>query len=236
MGSQEEGQSRRRDFQKKTDEDIDSFLAKRDFAKTNQPATAKTVAEPRPAPEPVPAKAQAEETQTDLDSETEEQIKAARSSRAQLESAHEIAILRKKSHSLAHRAAKFFHKYKSDEARAQKLTSKAVAHREKSAKLREKGTGLKNRGKELESELGGAATGASGMSPESIRDKMAVMDRNAAKQDALAYKHDMKAASLTEKATKFRTRAARWLEQNKIHELEARRYAKRADVLEKADV
>jgi hypothetical protein len=236
MGSQEEGQSRRKDFQKKTDEDIDSFLAKRDFAKKNQPATTKEAAAPEPPAEPAQAKPAAEEKPTDLDKETEEQIKAARTSRAQLESAHEIALLRKKSHSLAHKAAKFFHKYKADEARAQKLTSKAVAHREKSGKLREKGTGFKSKGKELESELSGAAAGTSGMSPESIRDKMAVMDRRAAKQEAMAHKHDMKAAVLTEKATKFKTRAAKWLEQNKIHELEARRYAKRADVLEKADI
>ena len=47
---------------------------------------------------------------------------------------------------------------------------------------------------------------------------------------------ESKAAAQGAKAAKFRTRAAKFLEQNKLFESEARRYAKRADNLEKAGV
>ena len=56
----------------------------------------------------------------------------------------------------------------------------------------------------------------------------------AAKADAIARKFEAKAAVQTEKAAKYRTRAAKFLEKNKLHESESRTYGKRADNLEKA--
>jgi len=83
-------------------------------------------------------------------------------------------------------------------------------------------------------ELRGAAQGKGDLSPEALRNKMAVFERKAAKADAVGKKFESKAADQTEKAAKYRTRAAKFLEKSKLHESEARMYAKRADNLEKA--
>jgi len=236
MSAQEEAPGRKKEFQKRTDEDIDSFLARRDFTKSVPPPPAKVTPEPAPAkPVEAPKKpAEPEEPKEASDEEREEQIRAARTSRADLEAAHDVALLRKKAHAMGHKAAKFYHKYKLNEAKAQKCTAKAVAFREKAGEKKEKAEGFKAQEKEYEAELSGAASGGSDLSPEAIRTKIAHMERKAAKMNEHARKNESKAAAQTEKAAKFKTRAAKFLEQNKLHEVDAKRYAKRADNLERA--
>ncbi len=228
MGAQEDS-ARKREFQKKTDEDIDSFIARKDFSKSvpAQPAKTPVEATREKAPPPPEKKEPSEEEQ-------EEQIKLARTSRAQLEAYHDVVLLRKKAHAYGHRAAKFYHKHKANEAKAQKCSARAVAYREKAAERRDKSRNFKDRAKEYEAELSGAAQGKTELSPESLRTKAATMERKSAKQEEMAKKFEARAAVQTAKASKFRTRAAKFLEQNKLNESEARLYAKRADNLEKA--
>jgi len=236
MGAQEDS-AKRKEFQKKTDEDIDSFLSRSDFQRTSQPAASRPPVEPTPRPLATPVKAHAAEEKGELtDEDHEKQITAARSSRADSEAYQDVAILRKKSHAFGHKAAKLFHKYKANEARAQKCSARAVAYREKAAKRKEKAKSLKEMAREYEVELSGAAQSGSELSPESLRTKIATMERKVAKQEELARKNESKASQQTAKAAKYRTRGAKFLEQNKLFESEARRYAKRADNLEKASV
>lgn len=229
MGSQEEGLNRKKDFQKRSDDDIDLFLGRRESARTvatDKDQGAKQSPQ-QSKPEP-PVKKEIS------DDEHDDQIKAARVGRAQAEAYRDVAILRKKAHVFNHKAAKAFHKYKKNEAAAQKCSARAVAYREKAETRRERANEYRLTEKEFEAELRGAATGKSDLSPESLRTKIAHMERKAAKQDEVAHKYEAKAASQTERAAKFKTRAAKFLEQNKLNESEGRMYAKRADNLERA--
>jgi hypothetical protein len=229
MGSQEEGVNRKKDFQKRSDEDIDLFLGRRESSRTVAPEKDKDPkqAEATEKREPSPKKEISDE-------EHEDQIKAARMGRAQAEAYRDVALLRKKAHAFNHKAAKAFHKYKKNEAAAQKCSARAVAYREKAEARRDRAREYRLTEKEFEAELKGAATGKSDLSPESLRTKIAHMERKAAKQDEVAHKYEAKAASQTEKSAKFKTRAAKFLEQNKLDESEGRMYAKRADNLERA--
>ena len=236
MGAQEDS-ARRKEFQKKTDEDIDSFLSRSDFQRSSQPVTSKPPVEPAPKSYEAPPKAPPAEEKKELtDEDHEKQITAARSSRAESEAYQDVAILRKKSHAFGHKAAKFYHKYKANEAKAQKCSARAVAYREKAAERKERSKSFREMAKEYEVELSGAAQGTTELSPESLRTKVATIERKVAKQEELAHKNESKAATQTAKAAKFRTRGAKFLEQNKLFESESRRYAKRADNLEKASM
>ena len=236
MGAQEDS-AKRKEFQKKTDEDIDSFLSRSDFQRSPQPVTSKPPVEPAPRPYEAPPKAPPAEEKKELtDEDHEKQITAARSSRAESEAYQDVAILRKKSHAFGHKAAKFYHKYKANEAKAQKCSARAVAYREKAAERKERSRSFKEMAKEYEVELSGAAQGTTELSPESLRTKVATMERKVAKQEEIARKNESKAAAQTAKAAKYRTRGAKFLEQNKLFESESRRYAKRADNLEKASM
>jgi len=236
MGAQEDS-AKRKEFQKKTDEDIDSFLSRSDFQRSPQPVASKPPVEPAPKPYEAPPKAPPAEEKKELtDEDHEKQITAARSSRAESEAYQDVAILRKKSHAFGHKAAKFYHKYKANEAKAQKCSARAVAYREKAAERKERSKSFNEMAKEYEVELSGAAQGTTELSPESLRTKVATMERKVAKQEEIARKNESKAATQTAKAAKYRTRGAKFLEQNKLFESESRRYAKRADNLEKASM
>jgi len=230
MGSQEEGLFRKRDFQKRTDDDIDAFLGKKEVAKTTQaePASAAVT------PQPVQTLAEPAAPREVSDEEHEAAIRAARSSRAAAEAYHDVAVLRKKGHNHSHKAAQFHHKYKHFEAKAQKCQARAVAYREKSAARLEGARDYRESTKDYDAELKGAATGKSDLSPEALRTKMASSEKRAAKQDEISRKYDKKAAAQTEKGAKYRSKALKFLEKSKIHEGESRMYAKRADNLEKA--
>ena len=117
MATQED-QPKRREFQKKTDEDIDSFLSRSEFSKTQQPAKAAATS-PQPTPPPPPPEAEKkpvapEEKREYTEEEHEDQIRAARSSRAEAEAYHDVAVLRKKAHAFSHKAGKFYHKYRAN--------------------------------------------------------------------------------------------------------------------------
>ena len=231
MSPSEDSTVKKKDFQRTKDDDLDLFLARKDQAKSPAPESSK---------KPETAKAQqadAEESEAvkELsDDEHEQQIKDARTGRVQAEAYHDVTVLRKKAHEHSHRAAKFFHKYKTNEAKRQKCSSRAVAYREKADAKRETAKEYRTQAKEYDMELRGAAQGGSDLSPEALRNKMAVQERKAAKSDAVAKKYEAKAAIQTEKAAKYRTRAAKFLEKSKLHESESRTYGKRADNLEKA--
>ncbi len=239
MGAQEE-QAKRREFQRRTDEDIDSFLARQDMSKTSQPeapSSSRAGAEPSQAGKQeakLPEKKQAPVEIPEPDQE--DQIRAARASRAEREAYQDVAVLRKKAHAFGHKAAKMYHKYKANEAKAQKCSAKAVAYREKAAERKERATGFREKVKEYQAELSGAAQGKTELNPESLRTKMAQMERKIAKHEEVAGRNEAKAADQSARAARFKTKAAKFLEQNKLFESESRLYAKRADNLEKAGV
>jgi hypothetical protein len=219
----------KKDFQKSTDDDIDDFLTKKSSS-TGSSAAKKADEEPSAQPQKRKEEAKPEES----DEDKEEQIRVARSSRAQAEAYQDVAILRKKAHEHSHKAAKLYHKYKANQARAQRCSSRAVSLREKSDERQEKAKGHRSCIKEYEDELAGAAGEDSDLSPEALQTKIANLERKAAKQEEKARKHERGASLQTEKAAKFRSRAARFLEKSRLHDSEARMFTKRADNLERA--
>jgi len=239
MGAQEE-QAKRREFQRRTDEDIDKFLAREDVSRTSQTRASSA---PRESSEPPttrsqePKQVEKKEAPTEIhEPDQEDQIRAARTSRAEREAYQDVAVLRKKAHAFGHKAAKMYHKYKANEAKAQKCSAKAVAYREKAAERKERAEGFREKARECQAELSGAAQGKTELSPESLRTKIAQMERKIAKQEEVAGRNESKAADQSARAAKFKTKAAKFLEQNKLFESESRLYAKRADNLEKAGV
>ncbi len=240
MGAQEE-QAKRREFQRRTDDDIDKFLAREDVSKTSQ---TKASSSSRECSEPSPVTSQGskkpvekKDAVTEIpEPDQEDQIRAARTSRAEREAYQDVAVLRKKAHAFGHKAAKMYHKYKANEAKAQKCSAKAVAYREKAAERKEKAEGFREKAREYQAELSGAAQGKTELSPESLRTKIAQMERKIAKQEEVVGRNESKAADQSARAAKFKTKAAKFLEQNKLFESESKLYAKRADNLEKAGV
>jgi hypothetical protein len=230
MSPVEDSTYKKKDFQRTKDDDLDLFLTKKDKSRS---ATSGPV-ERRETAKPVKEQPDDETPVEISDEEHEDEIKAARTGRAQAEAYHDVAVLRKKAHEHSHKAAKFFHKYRSNEARRQKCSSRAVAYREKADEKREKAKEHRTQVKEYDIELRGAAKGDVDLSPEALRNKMATFEKKAAKADSIGKKYEAKAAVQTEKAAKYRTRAAKFLEKSKLHESESRMYTKRADNLEKA--
>jgi len=230
MSPSEDSTYRKKDFQRTKGDDLDDFLTKKDQSRTVAPGPADKGEPAKPS-----QRSPKEETSGDIsDDEHDDQIKAARTGRAEAEAYHDVAVLRKKAHEHSHKAAKFFHKYKSNEANRQKCSSRAVAYREKADDKREKAKEYRTQVKEYDIELRGAAKGDVDLSPEALRNKMAVFEKKAAKADSGAKKYEAKAAVQTEKAAKYRTRAAKYLEKSKLHESESRMYTKRADNMERA--
>ncbi|MDH3364741.1 MAG: hypothetical protein OEM29_01865 [Thermoplasmata archaeon] len=228
----------KKDFQKSSDEDIDAFLARK---KSSQPASQKdsssqTFGKPKPSQgDYTDSKKRDDDVpREETDEEKEDQIRVARTGRAQAEAYRDVAVLRKKAHEHSHKAAQFYHKHKANQAKAQKCSSRAVAHREKSDDKHEKAKVYRASIKDYEGELAGIADDKSDLSPEALQNKIAGLERKAAKQEEIARKREHAAALQTEKAAKFRSRAARFLEKSRLHESEARMFTKRADNLEKA--
>ena len=227
----------RKDFQKRDDDDIDDFLSKRKAPSTPSTPPNKGGEKPGEKSEEKPTRKDNEDrgNQEEMsDEEREEQIRVARTSRAAAEAYRDVAILRKKAHEHSHKAAKFYHKYKANQARAQRCSSRAVSLREKADERLEKSKEHRSCIAEYEEELTGSTEDGSDLSPEALQNKIANLERKAAKQEERARKHERGAALQTEKAAKFRSRAARYLERSRLHESEARMFTKRADNLERA--
>lgn len=228
----------RKDFQKSSDDDIDDFLTKRRTSDASRKDMRSGSASATPAGKGE-VKPKRDDDEDDprremTDEEKEEQIKSARTGRAAAEAYRDVAILRKKAHEHSHKAATLYHKYKVNQAKAQKCSTRAVALREKSEDRQMKAKEHRASIKEYKAELSGAAGDGSDLSPELIQNKIASLERKAAKQEEIARKRDHGAALQTEKGAKFRSRAAKFLEKSRLHESEARMYGKRADNLERA--
>lgn len=223
----------KKDFQKSSD-DIDDFLTKRSEPVQKPKSDEATLRKAKEPEARKPAKTEKEAPKEKTDEEKEGQIRAARTSRAQAEAYHDVAVLRKKAHEHRHKAAKLYHKYKVNQAKAQKHFSRAVTLREKSEERQAKAKVHRATIKEYGGELAGASEEKSDLSPEALQNKIAAYERKAAKQEELARKKERGASLQTEKAAKFRSRAARFLEKSRLDDSEARMFAKRADNLEKA--
>lgn len=230
MSPLEEAPYKKKEFRKQEDDDLDLFLSKKDQPKGQRPAAPE---EPETEAKEAPGPDREERPKELSDDEHDDQIRAARSDRAHAEAHHDVAVLRKKAHEHSHRGAKLYHKYKTNEAKRQKCSSRAVSYREKAGSRREKAKEYRAQIKEYDMELRGAAKGDSDLSPEALRNKIAALEKKVAKAEAVAKRYESKAADQTEKAAKYRTRAAKFLEKSKLHESEARMYGKRADNLEK---
>lgn len=163
-------------------------------------------------------------------------ISAVRASRMQAEAYHDVARLRKKAQHHQAKAAKNLTKHKSYEAKAQQALTKAVRFREKAAESREKDKQHAGKLIDLEKDLKSTLTEETEVTPESIRLRMAKVEKKIALIQERARKYEAKAATQNEKAAFHRSKSAFYLEQSKINEAEVKNFSKRADNLEKASL
>lgn len=233
MSSGADAEARRREEERRRAADLDKFLKEREAAR--QSAVTPSAARPTaPGAAPVQPPPTAPPPRESAAAPTEDAIRASRETRVQLEAYHDVVRLRKLAAAHRAKAAKLEHKYRADEARAERQLARAVTARKHSETVQEKAKLLENRIQSLEGDLREAAKGNLATPPEKIKVRIASLRRKVAKLKARSHTYDARAAVSNEKAAKYRSRAASALERSKVHEDEVKNYTRRADNLERA--
>lgn len=174
-----------------------------------------------------------EEAQPERDlseAEIEDQIRRTRQDKMRAAGYHDVTRLRQKGAEHRAEAAKFFKKYRAEEADMVKYQQYANKARRKSEGYMEKSKDALAKADDKQADLeyleGGKA--------ERGRVKVAKMKAKSAKCMSKASKWQAKGAKATQKAAAKRQKANAFLEKSKTHEAEALNFRKRADNLERA--
>ena len=166
-----------------------------------------------------------EVTEEDL----ERQIKESRLAKRKAESVHDITILRQRAAEQSALGAKFYKKYRAEEAQQVKHEQAVAKYRRKSEKYQEKVKDVEVKIADKEASLSYLEDGKlerAHVKIAKLKGKIAKLKSKSSSAEAKAAKHRQKAVARKRKATEF-------LEKNKIHEAEAKAYNNRANRLEK---
>jgi len=181
---------------------------------------------------PEPETEQEEEQQPERElseAEIEDQIRRTRHDKMRAAEYHDVTRLRQKGAEHRADAAKFFKKYRAEEADMVKYQQYANKARRKSEGFMEKSKDALAKADEKQSDLeyleGGKA--------ERGRVKVAKLKAKSAKCMSKASKWQAKGAKATQKAAAKRQKANALLEKSKTHEAEALNFKRRADKLER---
>ncbi len=161
--------------------------------------------------------------------ELEKQIQDSRLEKRKVESVHDITILRQRGAEQSQQAAKYYKKYRIEEAAQVKHEQMVFRNRRKSEKYLEKVKDVEVKIADKEAAtayLEGAKKERAHIKVAKLRGKIAKLKAKSSNADAIAAKHRQKAVARQRKATEL-------LEKSKIHEAEAKSYSNRADKLEK---
>ena len=169
-----------------------------------------------------------EEYEAELD--IEDQITRTRHEKMRAAEYHDVTKLRERAAKHSASAAKFFKKYRVEEAAMVKYQQVAVKARRKAEGYMEKSKDAMAKADDKHAEL----EFLEGRKEERARVKIAKRKAKSAKCMSKASSHQAKAAKATQKAAAKRQRAKAFLEKSKLDEAEAQNYNKRADNLEKA--
>ncbi len=162
--------------------------------------------------------------------ELEDQIRKTRQDRRRAGEYHDVTRLRQKAAEHRADAAKFFKKYRFEEAAMVKNQQYAARARRKAEGYLEKNKDVLVKADNKQADLQYLEAGKA----ERARIKIAKYKGKAAKCKSKASKFEAKAAKHTQKAAAKRQKAKANLEKSKLHEAEALNFRKRADNLEKA--
>ncbi len=182
---------------------------------TNQPAQSSPVQE-----------SAGEQKDRDIESE----ITATRREKQVAAEIHDITIIRQKAAKHSEEAAKFFKKYRAEEAAMVKNTENASKARRTAEGYEEKAKDAIAKADDKQADL----TYLEDRKAERARIKIAKLHAKSAKMKSKASSYMAKSAKLQQKAAARREKAKAYLEQSKTHEAEAHNLTKRADKLQKS--
>jgi hypothetical protein len=186
-------------------------------SQTTQPAQSTSTQEPA-----------GEHNERDIESE----ITATRREKQVAAEIHDITIIRQKAAKHSEEAAKFYKKYRAEEAAM-------VKHTENSSKARRTAEGYEEKAKNAIAKADDKQadlTYLEDRKAERARIKIAKLHAKSAKMKSKASSYMAKSAKLQQKAAARREKAKAYLEQSKTHEAEAHNLTKRADKLQKTMV
>lgn len=142
---------------------------------------------------------------------------------------YEIAKLRREAAENSATAAKFFKKYRKEEANAVTHTQKAAGYRRKTEKLMEKSKFYEAKINEIKANLSGAAPSKS----KGMRIKIAKYRKKIAELNHKSKDIEAKAAKHNQKAAQYKEKSLRYLEKNKTYDTKSEKLTKKADELER---
>jgi hypothetical protein len=164
------------------------------------------------------------------ESEIEDDIRKSRQDKMRAAEYHDVTKLRQKAAEHRAEAAKFYKKYRLEEADMVKYTQYSSKFRRKAEALIAKGKDALTKAEYKEAEL----QYLEGGKLERTKIKIAKLKGKAAKLKGKAAKHEAKAAKFTSKAAAKKQKAHTFMEKSKTHEADAQHFKKRADNLERA--
>ncbi len=162
--------------------------------------------------------------------EIEDEIRRTRQEKMRAGEYHDVTKLRQKAAEHRADAAKFFKKYRLEEAVMVKNQQYAARARRKAEGYIEKSKDIMAKADNKEADLQYLEAGKA----ERARIKVAKYKGKVAKCKSKASKFEAKAAKFTQKAAAKRQKAKANLEKSKLNEAEAHNFKKRADNLERA--
>ena len=160
----------------------------------------------------------------------EAEIKQARMEKRRAESSHDVTILRQKAAENCAQGAKFYGKYRAEEAYEVKFTQLASRSRRKAEALVEKSKTMETKAADLMANQGNLKD----KKLEKNKIKVAKFKQKSAKFVSKSASSAAKAAKYDQKALAKRTKAKQLLEKSKVYESEGKSYNDRADRMEKA--
>ncbi len=142
---------------------------------------------------------------------------------------YEIAKLRREAAENSATAAKFFKKYRREEANAVTNTQKAASYRGKIEKLTEKSKFYEAKINDIKANLSSAKLSKSkGMRIKIANYRKKIADLNKKSKDIEA-----KAAKYNQKAAQYKEKSLKYFEKNKTYEAKSKELQKKADELER---
>jgi hypothetical protein len=172
--------------------------------------------------------APAEQPERDIESE----ITATRREKQVAAELHDITKIRQKAAEHSAAAAKFYKKYRAEEAAMVKYTENASKARRTAEGYVEKSKDAQAKADDKQADL----TYLEDRKAERARIKIAKYHAKSAKMKSKSSSYMAKSAKLSQKAAAKREKAKAYLEQSKTHEAEAHNFNKRADRLQKTMV
>jgi hypothetical protein len=142
---------------------------------------------------------------------------------------YQIAKLRREAAENSATAAKFFKKYRREEANAVTNTQKAASYRGKIEKLMEKSKFYEAKINDIKANLGSAKSSKSkGMKIKIANYKKKIADLNKKSKDLEA-----KAAKYNQKEARYKEKSLKYFEKNKTYDVKSKELQKKADELER---